>query len=47
LLVCAAHLVADLGLPEYVLDLATFGRITTMSGAPRILSFSLNYGVQR
>jgi hypothetical protein len=34
----------NLGLPEYVLDLATFGRITTMSGSPRILQFGVKYG---
>ena len=34
----------NLGNPEIVLDLATFGRITTMAGSPRILQFGFKYG---
>ena len=34
----------NLGLPETVLDLATFGRITTMTGSPRIMQFGVKYG---
>jgi hypothetical protein len=34
----------NLGNPETVLDLATFGRITTMSGSPRIMQFGVKYG---
>jgi hypothetical protein len=34
----------NLGNPETVLDTATFGRITTMAGSPRILQFGLKYG---
>jgi hypothetical protein len=34
----------NLGNPEIVLDLATFGRITTMSGNPRIMQFGIKYG---
>jgi hypothetical protein len=34
----------NLGLPETVLDLATFGRITTMTGNPRIMQFGIKYG---
>ncbi|MBM3819452.1 MAG: hypothetical protein FJW14_10635 [Acidimicrobiia bacterium] len=34
----------NLGNPETVLDLASFGRITTMSGSPRIMQFGVKYG---
>ena len=34
----------NMGLPETVLDTATFGRITTMSGSPRIMQFGVKYG---
>jgi hypothetical protein len=34
----------NLGNPETVLDLATFGRITTLAGSPRILQFGVKYG---
>jgi len=34
----------NLGNPETVLDLATFGRITTMAGSPRIMQFGIKYG---
>jgi hypothetical protein len=34
----------NLGLPETVLDLASFGRITTMTGSPRIMQFGVKYG---
>ncbi len=34
----------NLGLPEVVYDLATFGRITTMTGSPRIMQFGVKYG---
>jgi len=34
----------NLGLPETVFDLATFGRITTMTGGPRIMQFGVKYG---
>ena len=34
----------NLGLPETVLDTATFGRITTMAGNPRLMQFGIKYG---
>jgi hypothetical protein len=34
----------NLGLPQTVLDLATFGRITTMTGNPRLMQFGVKYG---
>ena len=34
----------NLGLPETVLDTATFGRITTMTGSPRIMQFGIKFG---
>jgi hypothetical protein len=32
------------GEPVTVLDQTTFGRITTMAGAPRIMQFGIKYG---
>jgi hypothetical protein len=32
------------GLTEFVLDLATCGRITSMTGTPRIMQFGVKYG---
>ncbi|MGH2400548.1 MAG: hypothetical protein ACRDF6_11970, partial [bacterium] len=34
----------NLGLPATVLDLATFGRITRMTGSPRLMQFGVKYG---
>jgi TonB-dependent receptor-like protein len=34
----------NLGLPATVLDLATFGRITAMTGNPRLMQFGVKYG---
>ena len=34
----------NLGLPERVLDLASFGRVTEMTGSPRIMQFGVKYG---
>jgi hypothetical protein len=34
----------NLGNPQNVLDLATFGRITAMTGSPRVFQFGVKYG---